>query len=75
MPFSHGPMNCVGKQFALLELRLVLCALVRALDFRLADGYDAREYERDFHDYLVGSRPALPVVVRVRERERGRGRG
>ena len=67
LAFSHGPMNCVAKNFAMMEMRIVVCALVQRFRFRLADGYDPREYERDFKDYLVGSRPALPVVVEVRE--------
>ena len=35
IPFSHGPMNCVGRALGLVELRAVLCALVRRFDFRL----------------------------------------
>ncbi|KAI0753167.1 high nitrogen upregulated cytochrome P450 monooxygenase 2 [Daedaleopsis nitida] len=67
MPFSHGPMNCVGKNFALMEMRIVVCALLQRFRFQFCDGYEPSEYEKDFKDYLVGSRPRLPVVIRARE--------
>lgn len=67
LPFSHGPMNCVGKNFAMMEMRLVVCALVQRFRFHLRDGYDLNQYERDFKDYLVASRPELPVTVEVRQ--------
>ncbi|KAI0808392.1 high nitrogen upregulated cytochrome P450 monooxygenase 2 [Fomes fomentarius] len=67
LPFSHGPMNCVGKNFAMMEMRLVVCALVQRFRFHLRDGYDLNQYERDFKDYLVASRPELPVIVEVRQ--------
>ena len=67
MPFSHGPMNCVGKNFALMEMRIVVCALMQRFRFRLPGGYDPADYERDFKDYLIASRPNLPVIVELRE--------
>ena len=67
MPFSHGPMNCVAKNFALMEMRIVVCALMQRFRFRLPGGYDPADYERDFKDYLIASRPNLPVIVELRE--------
>lgn len=67
MPFSHGPLNCVGKNFALMEMRIVVCALMQRFRFRLPGGYDPADYERDFKDYLIASRPNLPVIVELRE--------
>lgn len=39
IPFSHGPRNCVGAQFALLEARVILAVLLQHLDWRLSPGY------------------------------------
>ena len=66
LPFSLGPMNCVGKNLALQEIRMVACAVMQRLKFVLREGWDAEEYERGFKAYLVASRPIVPVVVRTR---------
>ncbi|TFK87858.1 high nitrogen upregulated cytochrome P450 monooxygenase 2 [Polyporus arcularius HHB13444] len=66
MAFSHGPMNCVGKGFALQEIRTVVCALLQRFSFRLGEGWDPREYEATVRDYIVSSRPALPVILERR---------
>ena len=34
--FEHGPMNCIGKDLALLEIRLVLVHVARRYDFETA---------------------------------------
>ncbi|KAJ8089129.1 hypothetical protein PM082_014377 [Marasmius tenuissimus] len=34
IPFSYGPANCVGKNLALMEMRMVICALVKSFMFR-----------------------------------------
>ena len=36
MPFSIGPMNCVGKALAMQEMRTVMCAIVQRIRLRLA---------------------------------------
>ena len=66
IPFSHGPMNCAGKHLALLELRMVVCALLQRFRIRLAEGWDLREYGRGFKDYLVAGRPEVPFVLEAR---------
>ena len=66
VPFSYGPMNCVGKGLAMQEIRMVVCALVQRFRFRLKEGWDVREYERNYKDYFVSTRPELPVVVEPR---------
>ncbi len=66
LPFSHGPMNCPGKPLALLELRMVVCAFLQRFRFRLAEGWDEREYEGGYKDHFVASRPELPVVLEAR---------
>ncbi|KAI0690130.1 high nitrogen upregulated cytochrome P450 monooxygenase 2 [Cerioporus squamosus] len=66
LPFSHGPMNCAGKNLALLELRMVVCALLQRFRIRLAEGWDVREYEKGYKDHFVAARPEFPVVLEAR---------
>ena len=66
LAFSHGPMNCVGKSFALQEIRTVVCALVQRFAVRLVEGWDAREYEAAYKDFFVATRPVLPLRLEKR---------
>ncbi|KAL4079902.1 cytochrome P450 [Scleroderma yunnanense] len=38
LTFSDGPRTCLGKGFALAELKTVLCVLVKAFVFEMRDG-------------------------------------
>ena len=66
IPFSYGPMNCVGKGLAMQQMRTVVCALVQKFRVRRMEGWDPRRYEEGFRDYLVANRPELPVVLERR---------
>ena len=66
VPFSFGPSNCVGKNLAQVEMRMVICHLLQNLEFALADGWDPRERERTMEDRFVLNMETLPVVVRRR---------
>ena len=66
IPFSYGPMNCVGKGLAMQQMRTVVCALVQRFRVRRMEGWDPRRYEEGFRDYLVANRPELPVVLERR---------
>ncbi|WP_277554818.1 cytochrome P450 [Halobaculum limi] len=60
-PFGAGPRHCIGKQFSLLEAKLILATVGRAFDF---------EYEGPDLD-LRGSltmHPNHPVPLRLSER-------
>ncbi|MGV3601591.1 MAG: cytochrome P450 [Dyadobacter fermentans] len=39
LPFGAGPRICIGQQFALMEMQLVLAALVKRFDFVREPGY------------------------------------
>merc|ERR1712110_586754 len=39
-PFAHNPRSCLGKNFAQMEMRLILLYLLRDFDFSLASPYD-----------------------------------
>ncbi|KAI1791471.1 high nitrogen upregulated cytochrome P450 monooxygenase 2 [Ganoderma leucocontextum] len=66
IPFSSGPMNCVGKSLAMQEMRMVLCAFLQKFRMRAKEGWDARTYEGNYRDYFTAQRPELPVVLEVR---------
>ncbi|KAF2791395.1 cytochrome P450 monooxygenase-like protein [Melanomma pulvis-pyrius CBS 109.77] len=53
-PFSLGPFNCAGTNFALQELMLMVAKTVHRLEFRLAPGYAEGEGAR--HKKVVGER-------------------
>ncbi|KAI5082339.1 hypothetical protein GOP47_0002082 [Adiantum capillus-veneris] len=39
MPFSFGPRNCVGQNFAMMEAKIVLCMLLSQFRFHLSPSY------------------------------------
>jgi cytochrome P450 len=39
-PFAHAPRNCLGRNFAQMEMRLIMLYLFRRFSFSLAPPYD-----------------------------------
>ncbi|KAL5511139.1 hypothetical protein ACEPAH_4354 [Sanghuangporus vaninii] len=66
IPFSFGPANCVGKNLALMEARMVIATIVQRFDIKLADGYDPQQWEEELKDYHVIRVGKLPVVLKAR---------
>ncbi|GJE86759.1 cytochrome P450 [Phanerochaete sordida] len=66
IPFSTGSRNCVGKNLALLEMKMVTCHILQRLEFRFADAWDPRQWSEDLEDVFVSRMGQLPVVVQAR---------
>ena len=66
LAFSHGPMNCVGRGFAMQEMRTVVVALMQQFRVRAATGFSLEAYERETKDFFVSTRPRITVVLEVR---------
>ncbi|KAE8392884.1 cytochrome P450 [Aspergillus alliaceus] len=59
-PFSLGPRNCLGKNLAHLEMRLILCKLLFNFNIELAPG---SENWIDQEVFIIWNRPALSVQL------------
>lgn len=66
MPFSVGPNNCVGKNLALLEMRMLICYVMQRLEMRFVDGWDQRQWLEELDDAFVTRMGKLPVVLQRR---------
>ena len=64
VPFGAGPRICIGKAFAMMEARLILAELTRALRFELVPGLRAEIQPR------VTLRPKHGMRMRTRPRAR-----
>lgn len=63
-PFSIGPRNCIGKNLAWLEMRLILARVLWSFDLELQDA----EWDPDKQDvYVLWQKPALNVKLRARK--------
>jgi cytochrome P450 len=67
IPFSHGPTICAGKNLALLEMRMVLCWVLRRFRFSKAPGFAYEEWEEKNRDWFVIHLDPLPVQISIRE--------
>ena len=64
-PFSMGPRNCIGKQLAYAEGRLILGRFLLKFEMRLgpkAEGW------MDQKGYVTWMRPPLEMFIKLRER-------
>ncbi|KAJ7760753.1 cytochrome P450 [Mycena maculata] len=66
IPFSVGPSNCVGRNLAYQEMRMVICTLVSKYEMRFEEGFDVNSWEEDMLDYFVVQRGRLPVILTAR---------
>ncbi|KAI3321925.1 putative cytochrome P450 monooxygenase [Xylariaceae sp. AK1471] len=60
--FSVGPRNCIGRNLAYAEMRLILAKIIYNFDMGLAD--DCRNWLRDQKAYSVWDKPALNIHLK-----------
>jgi cytochrome P450 len=61
-PFGGGPRNCIGAQFGLLEMKLILASIVGRYDFELEPGAAV------YPEAGLTLRPMPGVPMRIRRR-------
>ncbi|KAG6864469.1 hypothetical protein C0991_009303 [Blastosporella zonata] len=67
VPFSFGPSNCIGKNLAWMEMRMLMCLLMQRYEMRFEEGYDVSRWDEDMSDYFVMMKGRLPVVLTPRK--------
>lgn len=76
IPFSAGPHMCVGRQLALIELRMLIARLVWEFEMGFGVGWDEKKFMDGWRDCFT----AVPGEVQVEftprkvKRELGRRR-
>jgi cytochrome P450 len=66
-PFSYGPANCAGKNLALLEMRILLCWVIRRFRFSKAPGVSYEDWEGRIQDWFVVHQDPLFISISPRE--------
>ncbi|PLB48501.1 putative cytochrome P450 [Aspergillus steynii IBT 23096] len=67
-PFQLGRYGCVGKQFALMQLRSVIARIAIEFNLSFADGEDGVSFDRDSKDTFTMTVGPLNLVFSDRER-------
>ncbi|KAL4952094.1 cytochrome P450 [Aspergillus filifer] len=67
-PFQLGRYGCVGKQLALMEMRLVLARMVWEFDITFAPCETGEAFDRDVQDTFTFTVGPLMLQFQVRER-------
>ena len=66
IPFSFGPANCVGKNLAMVEMRIVVATLVTRFDLHISHEYNPMDWHKDQEDFFALKNGRLPVVLKPR---------
>ncbi|KAL2799478.1 cytochrome P450 [Aspergillus keveii] len=64
-PFSTGPYSCIGKNLALIEIRLLAAHLITKFDVEFAPGEDGSDLLRSHDHFVVALRP-LNLIFKKR---------
>ena len=64
-PFSHGPRNCIGKNLAYAEMRLLLASILWNFDLQLAE--ESEKWLEENKIYTLWMK--APLMTRLRKRQ------
>lgn len=67
-PFSSGPFGCIGKNLAMMEVRLLTTELVLKYDAKLAEGEDGDNLLYKSTDHFTMGLADLMLVFEDRGR-------
>ncbi|KAG7090507.1 hypothetical protein E1B28_009620 [Marasmius oreades] len=67
IPFSAGPMNCVGRNLARLEMMMAVTTLIQKFDFEFAKDFVWKGWPARTRDAFVSLSDPLDVVIRSRQ--------
>ncbi|KAF8235772.1 cytochrome P450 [Tricholoma matsutake] len=67
IPFSIGPSNCVGKNLAWMEMRMLVCLMMQRYEMKFEEGYRPGQWDDDMQDYYVMMKGRLPIVLTPRK--------
>lgn len=67
IPFGAGQYGCVGKQLALVEMRLFLVGFLRRLDISPSPAYDLTQFPEQTTSHLTLITPPLPALIKKRK--------
>jgi cytochrome P450 len=66
-PFIQGPYHCVGRNFAMAEMRWTVATLVGRYNMRLVEGFDKAAFEASIEDRsLLEIEESLDVIIERR---------
>lgn len=60
-PFSFGPRNCIGRNLAYIEMRLVLAKLIWHFDFELTE--EGKNWVEKQYVYTVWEK--IPLMIKL----------
>ncbi|CAL1285549.1 unnamed protein product [Larinioides sclopetarius] len=64
IPFSAGPRNCIGRRFAMMEMKVIISSILRNFSI---ESLDARDKVKPF--FYITLHSSLPFRIRFRPRE------
>lgn len=65
-PFSIGPRNCIGRNLAYAEMRLIVARILYRFDVELAP--EAKDWLRTQKVYTLWDKPELPMYLKPAKR-------